>query len=92
MTQDALSIATGWNRGYLSSIMTGERRYNADHLNSIAKALGITPAEVLSINPLSPKSIKQQVIENVDRLNEEQLETVMGLIETLAKQNRAPKP
>lgn len=51
MRQEDLARAVGVDGGDVSKWVTGRRRYNEDVLEGFARALGITPAELLGTDP-----------------------------------------
>lgn len=51
MTQEALSEKSGVIRNMISLLERNDRRYNQDHLESIAKALDIEPWQLLASPP-----------------------------------------
>lgn len=92
VTQETLAARMGTSKGYLSQIMTGERRYNESTLTAIADALGRAEWELLGVNPLSKSPVKEQLAQVWEDLTEEQQNTYLELGEAMARRNRAPKP
>ena len=54
MSQDAVSIASGIDRSFLSEIETGKCSPTLDTINRIAKALNVHPGELLIFTVSEP--------------------------------------
>lgn len=51
LSQEELAAAIGSSKGYVSDLERGERRYNQDLVEGLARALEITAAQLLGENP-----------------------------------------
>lgn len=47
LSQEFLAAAIGSSKGYISDLEAGKRRYNRDHLESLAAVLEIKPRDLL---------------------------------------------
>lgn len=56
-TQERLAEALGSSSGYIADLENGKRRYNQDHLESLAEALNCTPADLLIRDPSKDDAI-----------------------------------
>lgn len=59
LTQDALAERSGQSKPFISQLENGHRRYTQDSLEALARALGITPPELLSGPPEGDQAIWQ---------------------------------
>jgi transcriptional regulator with XRE-family HTH domain len=57
LSQEALASAIGRERSYLSRIERGERPYDQEMLESLARALGCEPADLLVRDPTDPQGL-----------------------------------
>lgn len=56
MSQDALSLASGLDRSFISEIETGKRSPTLDTIDKIAKALNVLPVELLVFSVSEPST------------------------------------
>lgn len=54
LSQEKLAEKFGTSKGYVSSLESGARRFNWDHIAGFARALDISPAELLGTDPSQP--------------------------------------
>ena len=55
-TQQELADAMGLQKGYVSELENGKKRYNQDHLESMARFFKCEPGDILAKNPLGQDS------------------------------------
>ena len=79
-----MSLDIGQNENYINSIENQKTIPSIPGLFYICEYLGITPSEFFDTDNKNPEKLKS-IIENLKKLNDEQLETVGKLIENLAK-------
>lgn len=79
-----MSLDIGQNQGYINHIENGGALPSLPGLFYICEYLGITPSEFFDTDNKNPEKLKS-IIENLKKLNDEQLEAVGKLIENLAK-------
>lgn len=95
VTQEELGARTGFSKGHVSDIMNGRLRYNEDTLAAFADALGRTPAEILSVNPLAGATADSadlgEIVEIWDRLDVDQRKVFVRMGEALAPKPKADK-
>lgn len=72
LTQDQVAEAIDKTKGYVSELERGVKRYNQDILEDLARLYKCTPADLLSVDPLSdtPKPAAE-VIEIYTRIPSE---------------------
>lgn len=84
-TQQDVADALGFsNKGYVSQLESGQRRYNQDHLDGMAKLFGCSPAEILSVNPYEPKPVAE-IVNIWDRIPETSRDEAQRMLKSLAK-------
>ena len=98
-SQEKLAAEAGFgNKSYVSLFESGKRRYSSEALEAFAKAFGCEPWEILNVNPLVQKSIKDlppnvtSIVDTVKRVpepdREEFIDTTMAALERLRKKPR----
>lgn len=56
LTLEKLAERVSLSAGYLSDLEKGKRRYNQDHLETLAEALRCDPADLIMRDPTAPDS------------------------------------
>jgi transcriptional regulator with XRE-family HTH domain len=64
---EPLAERVGTSKGYLHQLMTGDRRWNADHLHALADAIGIPAVVLLAVDPLTDPG-KAKIYAAVERI------------------------
>ncbi len=79
-----MSLSIGQNPGYINNIETGKSKPSLDGIFIICEYLGITPCEFFDMNTPNPSKLNA-VVDNMKKLNDEQLETVSAVVKGLIK-------
>lgn len=77
-----MSLSIGQNAGYINNIETGKSLPSMTGFFYICEYLSITPKEFFDFDVEEPKKLKS-VINNLKKLNAEQLSNISGIIEGL---------
>ena len=85
LTQERLADLLGWNKGDVSNLERGARRYNQDQLEALADALRCEPADLIMRDPLQPTPI-MAIWESIP---ETKRDDALRILEALAE---APAP
>lgn len=84
-TQQDVADALGFsNKGYVSQLESGQRRYNQDHLDGMAKLFECTPADILSVNPYEPKP-SAEIVNIWSRIPERSRDEAQRMLKSLAQ-------
>lgn len=97
LTQAKFRERIGISKGRLSALVSGEERWNADHLHLFAAHLDIEPWELLHRNPLAPEahgldSIEQAVRRIPSDERERALRAARQMLEAFAASPPPPPP
>ena len=79
-----MSLSIGQNAGYINNIESGKAMPSLSGLYYICEYLGITPSEFFDAENADPASISE-IVRDLKKLNAEQLASVAGIINALAK-------
>ena len=77
-----MSLSIGQNAGYINNIETGKSLPSMTGFFYICEYLSITPKEFFDFDVEEPEKLKS-VINNLKKLNAEQLSNISGIIEGL---------
>lgn len=88
MTQPRLSQLSGVDRTTITMIEKQERRYNQDHLEGIARALGVSPADLLRPPPESGEDLTTLWA----RVKPEEKDQVIQIVRTFIDKDKARTP
>lgn len=78
-----MSLSIGQNPGYINNIEVGKSKASITGIIYICEYLGITPSEFFDFDSTNPAKLKP-IIEDMKKLNDEQLQAVATLIKDLA--------
>lgn len=85
VTQEQLAEALDLqNKGYVSELENGKKRYNQDHLEKAAKFFGCSPGDILNINPLEPQE-SAEIVEIYKRIPRTSRDEATRMLRSLAK-------
>lgn len=79
-----MSLSIGQNPGYINNIESGKSMPSLSGIFYICEYLGITPSEFFDIDSKNPTRLND-VIKDLKRLNDKQLETIAALIKDIIK-------
>lgn len=79
-----MSLSIGQNPGYINNIESGKSMPSLSGIFYICEYLGITPSEFFDIDSRNPTRLND-VIKDLKRLNDKQLETIATLIKDIVK-------
>lgn len=79
-----MSLSIGQNPGYINNIESGKSMPSLSGIFYICEYLGITPSEFFDIDSKNPTRLND-VIKDLKRLNDKQLETIAALIKDIVK-------
>ncbi|MBQ3504379.1 MAG: helix-turn-helix transcriptional regulator [Oscillospiraceae bacterium] len=79
-----MSLSIGQNPGYINNIESGKSMPSLSGIFYICEYLGITPSEFFDIDSKNP-TLLNDVIKDLKRLNDKQLETIAALIKDIVK-------
>jgi transcriptional regulator with XRE-family HTH domain len=79
-----MSLSIGQNPGYINNIESGKSMPSLSGIFYICEYLGITPSEFFDIDSKNPTRLND-VIKDLKRLNDKQLETIATLIKDIVK-------
>ena len=79
-----MSLSIGQNPGYINNIESGKSMPSLSGIFYICEYLGITPSEFFDIDSNNPTRLND-VIKDLKRLNDKQLETIAALIKDIVK-------
>ena len=79
-----MSLSIGQNPGYINNIESGKSMPSLTGIFYICEYLGITPSEFFDIDSKNPTRLND-VINDLKRLNDKQLETIAALIKDIVK-------
>lgn len=79
-----MSLSIGQNPGYINNIETGKSKPSLEGFFFICEYLGISPSEFFDTDSQNPSKL-DSIINDMKKLNDEQLETIGTLVKNLAK-------
>ena len=79
-----MSLSIGQNPGYINNIESGKSMPSLSGIFYMCEYLGITPSEFFDIDSKNPTRLND-VIGDLKRLNDKQLETIAALIKDIVK-------
>lgn len=79
-----MSLSMGQNPGYINNIESGKSMPSLTGIFYICEYLGITPSEFFDVGSQNPKKL-QQIMDNLKRLDDRQLDTISALIHDIIK-------
>ena len=79
-----MSLSIGQNPGYINNIESGKSMPSLTGIFYICEYLGITPSEFFDIDSKNPTRLND-VIKDLKRLNDKQLDTIATLIKDIIK-------
>ena len=79
-----MSLALGQNAGYINNIESGKSMPSLTGIFYICDYLGITPSEFFDMEVQNPTKLNE-IIENLKRLDDRQLDTIAMLIKDIVK-------
>lgn len=82
-TQQDLADAMGLQKGYVSELERGLKRYNQDHLEAMAKFFGCAASDILTKNPLAPQTAAV-IVDIWDRIPERSRDEAQRMLKSLA--------
>lgn len=79
-----MSLSMGQNPGYINNIESGKSMPSLTGIFYICDYLGITPSEFFDTEVQNPTKLNE-IIENLKRLDDRQLDTIAMLIKDIVK-------
>lgn len=79
-----MSLSIGQSPGYINNIETGKSKPSLEGFFFICEYLGISPSEFFDTDSQNPSKL-DSIINDMKKLNDEQLETIGTLVKNLAK-------
>ena len=79
-----MSLSLGQSAGYINNIESGKSMPSLTGIFYICEYLGITPSEFFDIDSKNPTRLND-VIKDLKRLNDKQLDTISALIKDIIK-------
>ena len=79
-----MSLSMGQNPGYINNIESGKSMPSLTGIFYICDYLGITPSEFFDMEVQNPTKLNE-IIENLKRLDDRQLDTIAILIREILK-------
>ena len=79
-----MSLSMGQNPGYINNIESGKSMPSLSGIFYICEYLGIMPSEFFDIDSKNPTRLNE-VIKDLKRLNDRQLETIAMLIKDIIR-------
>ena len=79
-----MSLSMGQNPGYINNIESGKSMPPLTGIFYICDYLGITPSEFFDMDTQNPTKLNE-IIANLKRLNDRQLDTISMLIRDIVK-------
>ncbi len=79
-----MSLSMGQNPGYINNIESGKSMPSLTGIFYICDYLGITPSEFFDMEVQNPTKLNE-IIENLKRLDDRQLDTIAMLIKDIVK-------
>lgn len=79
-----MSLSIGQNPGYINNIETGKSKPSLDGIFYICEYLGVSPSQFFDMGSPNPSKL-DSIIEDMKKLNDQQLDTISALIKGLIK-------
>ena len=79
-----MSLSIGQNPGYINNIETGKSKPSLEGIFFICEYLGVTPGEFFDMDSANPSKL-DAIIQDLKKLNDQQLETISMLVKDLIK-------
>ena len=79
-----MSLSMGQNPGYINNIESGKSMPSLTGIFYICDYLGITPSELFDMEEKNPTKLNE-IIANLKRLDDRQLDTIAMLIKDIVK-------
>jgi len=79
-----MSLSIGQNPGYINGIETGKFKPSLDGILFICDYLGVTPSEFFDTKTPNPSKL-DSLIEDMRKLNDQQLEIISNLVKDMIK-------
>ena len=79
-----MSLSIGQNPGYINNIETRKSKPSLEGFFFICEYLGITPSEFFDTESQNPSKL-DDIIKDLKKLNDDQLETVGAIIKHISK-------
>lgn len=79
-----MSLSIGQNPGYINNIETGKSKPSLEGIFFICEYLGVTPSEFFDMDSANPSKL-DAIINDMKKLNDQQLETIASLVKDLIK-------
>lgn len=79
-----MSLSMGQNPGYINNIESGKSMPSLTGIFYICDYLGITPSELFDMEAQNPTKLNE-IIANLKRLDDRQLDTIAMLIKDIVK-------
>ena len=79
-----MSLSIGQNPGYINNIETGKAKPSLDGFFYICEFLGITPSEFFDTQTSNPSKL-DDIIKDMKKLNEKQLNIIDALVKDMIK-------
>lgn len=80
-----MSLSIGQNPGYINNIESGKSMPSLSGIFYICEYLGITPSEFFDLESQNPSRLND-VVKDLKRLNDRQLETIAALLKDIIKE------
>ena len=79
-----MSLSIGQNAGYINNIESGKSMPSLSGFFYICEYLGISPSDFFDVNTKNPTRLNE-LMEDLKRLNDKQLETIAALVKDIIK-------
>ena len=79
-----MSLSIGQNAGYINNIESGKSMPSLSGFFYICDYLGISPSDFFDVNTKNPTRLNE-LMEDLKRLNDKQLETITALVKDIIK-------
>ena len=79
-----MSLSIGQNPGYINNIETGKSKPSLDGIFYICEYLGVSPSQFFDMGSPNPSKL-DSIIEDMKKLNDQQLDTISVLVKGLIK-------
>ncbi|MBQ4327533.1 MAG: helix-turn-helix transcriptional regulator [Clostridia bacterium] len=79
-----MSLSIGQNPEYINNIETGKSKPSLDGIFYICEYLGVSPSQFFDMGSPNPSKL-DSIIEDMKKLNDQQLDTISVLVKGLIK-------